>query len=141
MKSKKLSLIIILLSILALVFILTFYKLFSLPINSDFADKIIFTDEYSGFATEIGQDDVSSLKEAFNGTAWKIGYGFPACPLTGISVTFSSEDHALTLYPAGDGCDTVRVRHKGLSYYYSLGEKNSEMREILEKYGAVWPYV
>jgi len=138
MKYKKLSLIIGLILVFILLLAFTFWNVFSIPINTDFSDAIILT--FDGHNVEINQDDIPALKEAFNGRAWKDIFGFPACPFGEVSVTFSSSDYILTLYPAGDDCDTVRVGHSNQNYYYNLGGKNEIMRGILERHGVSWPY-
>lgn len=118
--------------VMALIFI--YIKVNTISINVKFADTIIL-DGYG----EISKNDINILKDIFNGIAWKES---SACPFGGISLIFSSSENSVTLYPAGDDCDTVLVIYNEQKYCYGLGEKNNIlMRKILAKYGIIWPCV
>ena len=116
----------------------------TVPVNVSFADMILLEVKpytYDGverksFTVEIGQDDIVNLKKVFTGTAMKDS---PACPFGDVSLTFSSGEKSLVLYPAGDDCTTVRVVRNGEKYYFH-NKDNELMREILIRYGVVWPH-
>jgi len=122
------------------VLVFALINLNTVSVNLRFADKVVLEVEpytyRNAFVTEINQDDVETLKKIFSGRAWK---DMPACPTGGVNLTFSSGGKSITLYPAGDDCATVRVVRNGQNYYFQNND-NDKMREILEKYGVVWPF-
>jgi len=121
--------------IASLVFI--YFKANFLSVNTNFAETITLeVRDYhnrEGFAVQINQEDVATLKKLFRGMAFGDS---PACPFGSVALIFSAENRTVTLYPAGDDCGLVRIIHNGQNYYLILNEEDNRlMREVLEKYG------
>ena len=127
---------------LTIVILFVLVPFFPIHVNTSFADRVTLDVEAyggrEGFTTKINQDDVEVLKKIFSGWAFK---DLPSCPCSGVRVDFSSENKTLGLFPAGDDCGIILVVRKEKEYYLRLNdESNAMMREILKKYGVVWPY-
>ena len=118
------------------------YTFFPVRVNTSFADRITLdVEDYGGregFTTQINQDDVETFKKVFSG--WE-RIDNPICPCIGVRVNFSSGDKTLSLFPAGDSCGIILFVRKEKEYYLRLNDESNEMmREILKRYGVVWPY-
>ena len=142
MKHKKLIIGAVLPLIVVVVIVFIYFMENAVYINTRFADKVMlqveprYSKERTPIITEINQDDAEILKKIFVDIAIK---DTPACLFGSVNLVFESAYKSVTLYPACDDCDTVRILHNGQDYYFYLGDNNKRlMREILIKYGVVW---
>ena len=128
----------------ASVLLLVFFGLNFACVNTNFAKNItleVKTHTYGGekregFVVDIDQDDVATLKRIFRGIA---NNAPPICPWGDVYLIFSSGNKSLTIYLAGDGCNTVHLVRNGQKFYFTISEENNELiKEILAKYGVKW---
>jgi len=108
-------------------------------INTSFAERVIveFTNGASPFSTEVEIGDVIELRNIFHGK--QAVRDSPSCPIGSVRITFISDDKELSLYPAGDDCPTVATG--GIGCFMLSENENKRVREILVKYGIVYPFI
>jgi len=86
----------------------------------------------------INDGGVQKLKSLFHRRAWRDS---PSCPCGGVDITFRSDKRELTIYPAGDGCPTMRVSRESKNYYFYLtDDQNAVFKEMMGKYGVEYPF-
>ncbi|HPT76647.1 MAG TPA: hypothetical protein PLL17_07355 [Defluviitaleaceae bacterium] len=132
------------LGILIVMCIIVYKILFSVsvPVDVSFAETAyIRAEEYGEMPeiyTQIKQEDLEFLKSIFNRTAWK---ETPSCPCNGVELIFKSEKKDLIIYPAGDGCPTMRIEEDGKDYYFHItDEDNEKFKKMLEGYGIIYNF-
>lgn len=114
----------------------------STPVDVSFADSaFIKAEEYNEMQeiyAPIELDDLEFLKSIFDGRAWK---ETPSCPCNGVELIFRSKDKEIIIYPAGDGCPTMRIERNNVNYYFNLTDhENESLKKILEGYGVLYPF-
>jgi len=63
------------------------------------------------------------------------------CLCVGVDLIFDTAEGEMVFHPAGDDTDAVRFVYNGGDYYFHIGAENkAQLQEILERYGAVWPF-
>ena len=115
--------------ILIVMCIINYTILFSIsdPVDVDFAKTAYLKAEAYGempeIYTQIKQEDLEFLKSIFKGTAWKETV---SCPCNGVELIFQSEKKEFIIYPAGDGCPTIRIEEDGEDYYFHITDEDNE---------------
>ena len=133
---------IILLPILVFLAFVVFAKISETTyVNVNFADNV--TIEYvshieeESFIAEVTAEEKELLKKIFSGFFTENMSG--KCGRGNLSITFSSVDKTLIIYPVEDSCNNFTVvqnereRHIRINY-----EDFSEVQEMRRRYGVIW---
>jgi len=114
----------------------------TMRVNTDFATEALLEFHYGDInisVTITDEDDILMLKQILNGRAYYRGSlhcGF----IEDISITMTSGRKSIMFCPANDGCQLLRVdtscRYIEISY-----EANTQLHEILGKYGMIFPCI
>ncbi|HWP98320.1 MAG TPA: hypothetical protein VN426_15855 [Syntrophomonadaceae bacterium] len=132
---------------ICVVILVTLYSLLYEPVDVSFAENI--TLKYDHGTKNINmqitdQNDVNELKQICNGKVFRnvivseIAYGEPSCGFGTAEIIFEGHGKKISLFPACDGCDTMRFNLTN-KYYYIGNENRRRLVDILGKYGATFP--
>ena len=107
-------------------------KVYKVEMNYDYCGKSVHT--------QLSEEDTERLCELCRGKCF-FDTAIPSCGFGTAELVFYSKSGTTKLYPACDGCDTMRLGSSD-NYTYSIGEENrAELEEILAKYGVTFPCV
>jgi hypothetical protein len=116
------------------------YNMYCQNVNVNFTEKITF--KYDYFEKKINvqitdENDKSLLVSMCKGMAISDS---PSCGFGSAEIIFEGKNKKISIYPACDGCDLMRVNDT--EKYFSIGKENrKKLVEILEKYGAKFPCI
>lgn len=143
MNTKNKGFITILVSSIVIGIVICIYIMSNSVFINIYSAKSAFLriEEYNGMKasfTELEDNDTKTLKSLLGRSAW---LDTPSCPCYGVEIIFRSDNNKTIIYPAGDGCRTMRIEKNKKDYYFYLSdEQNIILRNILKKYGVKSPF-
>jgi len=112
------------------------------PIKLGFTEKITLNYVYGAKNIHVeitDPDDFVQLISICKGRAVN-DYSLPSCGFGTAELIFEGNGKSVILYPACDGCNTMRLGEA--KFYYGISAANrKQLVEILAKYGATFPCV
>lgn len=139
---RKIFVIISILIVITIIFEIVKLN-FTKKINLNFAEQITLNYEHVGKSIHVNitdNDDFERLINLCQGTAVN-DFSVPSCGFGAVEIEFKGNGQEYYIYPACDGCTTMRFGKEDKFFCYPSEENRAELIAILSKYGATFPCV